>query len=53
MTKTIEGKKKYIQHSVQNFKKTKKEKKKTPKKQIFPETWSIKNASHVQHHGLT
>lgn len=28
MTKTIEGKKKYIQHSVQNFKKTKKEKKK-------------------------
>lgn len=36
MTKTIEGKKKYIQHSVQNFKKTKKEKKKNTQETNFP-----------------
>lgn len=42
----VEEKKKYIQHSVQNFKKER-----NPKKQISPKTWSIKNASHVQRHG--
>lgn len=42
MTKTIEGKKKYIQHSVQNFKKTKKEKKKHPRNKFSQKLGPLK-----------